>query len=467
MIASAILDGPLGTRIPGRVRRVAERAVLNSMRFQPARQHVTVSPGTPTASLAAVGDIALHFPKQVPGGVDPRRVVEGVAPLLRSADLRLGNLETVFTTGLAPDGPAGRWFLSADPRMVETLLAGGFDAVTCANNHALDFGERGLAESLEVLAQHGVRACGAGSTDEDARAPALMEARGLRVGMLGYGDFTNREGTPGAGPHPADSEDDRVIADVRRLRERVDLVVLQLHWGQEVAMHPLLSHRDRARRFAEAGADVVLCHHAHVIMAVEAWGRSVIAHGLGNFIFGWKPPRGHGWINRAFVLGVHFNAAGVTSAEIIPTGTTEAHGTEVLTGVARREVLGAGHVLAQKLHDDAYLWRVERDCLIRRTGVHLRRLALLARQDDEAGVAERTALLRSPHQQRLFAALRSRPIDGGPELAAYLERVAESADSPRAALAAAHEAARDPVARLRRNLLAISRPEEKKLGRVP
>src|SRR5215207_3253860 len=191
MIANTILDGPLGGRIPGRVRRVAERAVLHSMRFRPARQHVTVSPGTPTASLVAVGDIALHFPKEVPSGVDPRSIVDGVAPLLRSADLRVGNLETVFTTAVAPSGPGGRWFLSADPRMVETLLAGGFDAVTCANNHALDFGARGLADSLDVLAQHGIPACGAGSTDEEARAPALMEARGLRVGMLGYCDFTN------------------------------------------------------------------------------------------------------------------------------------------------------------------------------------------------------------------------------------------------------------------------------------
>jgi poly-gamma-glutamate capsule biosynthesis protein CapA/YwtB (metallophosphatase superfamily) len=464
MIAHAILDGPLGGRIPGRVRRVAERAVLHSMRFHPARRHVTVSPDTPTASLVAVGDIALHFPKEVPGGIDPRSVVDGVAALFRSADLRVGNLETVFTTATAPSGPAGRWFLSADPRMVETLLAGGFDAVTCANNHALDFGERGLAESLDVLAQHGIRACGAGSTDEEARAPALMQARGLRVGMLGYCDFTNVEGKPGAGPHPADSADERVLADVRRLRERVDLVVLQLHWGQELAMHPLLSHRDRARRFAEAGADVVLCHHAHVIMAVEAWGKSVIAHGLGNFIFGWKPPLGHWWSNRAFVLKVRFNAAGVTSAEIIPTATTEEHGTVLLTGGARREVLGAGHVLAEKLHDDAWLWRVERDCLIRRTGVHLRRLA---RREDEASAAERAALLRAPHHQRLLAALRSRPIEGGPELAAYLERVAESADSPRAALAAAREAAREPVARLHRNLLAITLPAGKKVGRVP
>jgi poly-gamma-glutamate synthesis protein (capsule biosynthesis protein) len=434
------------------------------MRFQPARQHVTVSPGTPTASLVAVGDIALHFPKEVPGGVDPRSIVDGVAPLLRSADLRVGNLETVFTPTLAPSGPAGRWILGADPRMIETLLAGGFDAVTCANNHALDFGAAGLAESLDVLREHDIRACGAGSTDEEARAPALMEARGLRVGMLGYCDFTNFERTPGAAPHPADSADDQVLADVRRLRERVDLVVLQLHWGQEVAMHPLLSHRDRARRFAEAGADVVLCHHAHVIMGVEAWGKSVIAHGLGNFIFGWTPPRGHWWGTRAFALKVGFNAAGVTSAEIIPTGTTEAHGTELLTGGARREVLGAAHVLAERLHDDAFLWRVERDCLIRRMIVHLRRLARL---QDEASAAARAAQLRGPHHQRLIVALRSRPIEGGPELAAYLERFMESADSPRAALAVAREATREPVAGLHRDLLAVTLPNSKKVGRVP
>jgi hypothetical protein len=312
-----------------------------------------------------------------------------------------------------------------------------------------------------------------------------MTTHGLSVGMLGYADdFNVYPRWAGAG-RIATTVDDEIVRDIRRLRERVDLVVLQLHWGYEWAMYPLPTHRERARRFAEAGADVVLCHHAHVPMAVEAWKGSIVAHGLGNLLFGYSPAPSHPWRNRSYMLKVSFNASGVTSAELVPTGVALNHCLLELHGTARREVLGAHSVLRRGLSDEPRLAQLEADRVAREALSFVARFSRFARADDadsaqefrfsrfaradDADSAQEFALhLSAPRQRELMAALRDDSRHpAGPELAALLERLAATVGSPRAALLAAREVTTDRVARFTRQLAASPYLRGEILGRLP
>ena len=460
----AFLDGRYAPPLPRRARDTAELAALSAMRFRRDGGQVRVSDEAPSASLVAVGDISFKFDEDAARECR-RELVTGVVPVLRSADLRVANLESVLTVERQKAGPTGS-FLRGAPAHLETLAAAGIDAVTCANNHCLDYGPDALAESLAHLRDAGIGACGAGEGDA-ARAPAILEARGLRVGMLGYTDDCNVAPRWGAGPRAAEANDAEIVEDVRRLRERVDLVVLQLHWGYEWTMYPLLSHRDRARRFAEAGADVVLCHHAHVPMGVEAWRGRVIAYGLGNFLFGWRMPQAHPWRNRAHLLRVDFNERGVTGATIIPCGTVPDGRVVTLGGPARREVLGAHGALRDGLQDDRMLGALETDRTIRQARAYVLRFARAAEQGAAEVVQGMARSLHLPRQRALLAALEEDGIAGGPDVAAHLRTLAGIADSPGAALDAAALAAGTPQWEALERLGAEPRLRHRPLGRIP
>jgi poly-gamma-glutamate synthesis protein (capsule biosynthesis protein) len=466
-----ILEAPLARALPWRCRRWTELVALRSMRFRPEAGEVPVSPGNPTASLIAVGDISLHFYDDeelaVPSPAEPRQLLAAMRPVLRTADLRVANLESVLTRVTRPAREEGK-FLRGDPALAEVLVAAGFDAVTCANNHCLDFGPDGLADSIDNLRRHGIRAAGVGGSAAAAREPVVMSARGLSVGMLGYGDDFNVFPRWEGGVRPAFTNDDEIVEDVARLRERVDLVVLQLHWGYEWSMYPLLTQRDRARRFAEAGADVVLCHHAHVPMAVEAWNGSVIAHGLGNLMWGWNAAPMHPWRNRSYLLKVSFNESGVTTAEIIPCGVRPDHAIVPLAQGPRREVLGAHWALRRGLADSARLTRLESDRVVRESQTLVERFAGIVRSGDADAAQERALHLRAPRQRALIGMLRDGDrFPGGPEIAAALEHVAAEGDSAPGALGAARAAITGSVTARVRELASSPRLLGEPLGRVP
>jgi poly-gamma-glutamate synthesis protein (capsule biosynthesis protein) len=221
-------------------------------------------------------------------------------------------------------------------------------------------------ESLWVLDEHGIQHCGGGDSPDAARASAVLTAKGVRVGMLGYCDDYRPAGAGRLAP-AAVFDDRLILADIKALRPKVNLLVLQLHWGYEFALYPLLTHRERAGSFAAAGADLVLCHHAHVPMGLEITGKSLIAYGLGNFIFPlFQYQRiGHPWTDRSFALKAHFSKSGIVSAELVPVGIAEDHYAHVLESGARNEMRGALGLLSQRLLDDRKLARIEHDRMTR------------------------------------------------------------------------------------------------------
>ncbi|MDI9330831.1 MAG: CapA family protein [Alphaproteobacteria bacterium] len=242
------------------------------------------SPAT-TVSMIFVGDLMLaETPGQlIARGVDPLR---HVAPLLREADVRIANLETVVArSGQAV--PNKIYTFRAHPRVLPVLKR-HFDAVSLANNHTGDFGRVALTEMLSLLHEAGLPWFGDGLDLARAHRPLIIERKGVRIALLGYNEFFPRSFEADhdrAGV--AWSDDERVVRDIRlaRTHDRADVVIPFMHWGVEY--EPLASERQRrlARRMIDAGADVVIGTHPHVTQEIETYRGKPIFYSLGNFVF--------------------------------------------------------------------------------------------------------------------------------------------------------------------------------------
>jgi poly-gamma-glutamate synthesis protein (capsule biosynthesis protein) len=210
-----------------------------------------------------------------------------LVPLFRQADLAFGNLETPVapTTGR----PGVPFQFNAPASLPAALRASGFTVLSTANNHAFDQGPKGVSETLGRLVEEHLITIGSGEDRSRAEVTQIVERQGLRIAFMGFTDIFNidlnhRATEPWV--RPLDLEP--TIQAVREARSRADLVVVSIHWGNEYQHQPTKRQRDIAQALAEAGCDVILGHHPHVLQPVElieAGGRRVlVAYSLGNFI---------------------------------------------------------------------------------------------------------------------------------------------------------------------------------------
>ncbi len=246
------------------------------------------SPGPVT--LLACGDVLLS--RTVADMIDRngyRWPFRHVRDLVSSADIAFCNLENPasFTGSPYPGKPAEVTF-RAPPGALFGLKWAGFDVVSLANNHMNDYGPAAIRETLDYLDLLGIARTGAGIDETSARAPAVLEARGARVGFLAYAEGIWSV-LPAASERPgvALADPARLAADIASLRKtaRPDYIVVSVHWGEEHERHPRQAQRDFGRAAIDAGADLVLGHHPHVLQSLERYREGFIVYSLGNFVF--------------------------------------------------------------------------------------------------------------------------------------------------------------------------------------
>jgi poly-gamma-glutamate capsule biosynthesis protein CapA/YwtB (metallophosphatase superfamily)/outer membrane protein assembly factor BamB len=248
----------------------------------------------------------------------------GLRPLLRDADLAVANLESALTTQGQPlDKP---YLVRAHPRWGQTLVEGGIDLVTLANNHVLDYGPAGLDETLDTLGALDIAAVGAGRSPEEAVRPALADLDGVRVAVLDYAasrwDTADASQSADAPPPPDIPPTDRlawavpeeVQAAVRAARDQADVVVVVLHAGTEYAAAPSPDQVAVAHAAIDAGADLVVGHHPHVTQTVERYRDGLIVYSLGDALF--DIPRQAAMLGH--LLRVYVTREGLVRAELWP-----------------------------------------------------------------------------------------------------------------------------------------------------
>ncbi|MCB9677254.1 MAG: CapA family protein [Alphaproteobacteria bacterium] len=258
-------------------------------------------------TLVAVGDVLPH--RRVKAAAAEHgweAVLAGVSERIAAADIAFANLESP----VAPDhdkGVHGEVF-NAPGSLVDGLAAVGFDVLSMANNHVWDQGADGMLETRDRVRAAGMQPVGVGETCAEAEAPVLVERNGIRVAFVALTDLVNTPtaravaaaGLPGCAFVPGEEcttscepdrdalwypiQAERVHAAIARARGEADVVVVSAHWQVEYITEPLPDYRGLAHGFLEAGADVVLGHHPHVLQPVETVGDGVIAYSLGNFV---------------------------------------------------------------------------------------------------------------------------------------------------------------------------------------
>jgi poly-gamma-glutamate capsule biosynthesis protein CapA/YwtB (metallophosphatase superfamily) len=302
-LADGRVDDPAFTVLPASALGPRTRALsvdgvdpLRQPEEYPLRTEAS-GPQVPVVTLTVVGDIMLgRGVAEASRGIDhPAPALRPTARRLARADITVGNFESTLSRAGTPT--QGGDSFAADPAVVEGLREAGFDVLSLANNHLGDFGDRALVQTVRRLRAGGVDTFGAGATVRRAWQPAVVVREGVRFGFLGFNAIGETPavapGQPGAvsvGMPPRTGPLDlaalgRFEDAVRRLDQRVDVVVVMPHWGTQYTHRPEPVQSRVARRLVRAGADVVVGGHPHWVQGMEMVGRGLVVHSLGNFVF--------------------------------------------------------------------------------------------------------------------------------------------------------------------------------------
>ncbi len=291
------------------------------------RVAVHEGPGDGRLNVNFVGDIFTGRGYETSGGIiDTQGIGALFTPTLpifgQAADVNVGNLEVSYTDRGTPH-PTKSVVFRSEPRNIAGLTVAGVDLVTIGNNHIIDYGEIGMLDTMAGLDGLGIPYCGAGSNETFALQPAFWSQNGVRLGFLGLCNRTGREWNyqpfldAGADkPGFAYLLPPNVASAIAATRPQADLVIVQSHSGTEYDQtipagggavpadfdveavdkadtapefrflnEPTPSERDLRHQVLDAGADVLINHHPHVLQGFESYHGKLIAHSLGNFVF--------------------------------------------------------------------------------------------------------------------------------------------------------------------------------------
>ena len=209
-----------------------------------------------------------------------------IAELLQKPDFTIANLETPITT--RGDQQQKQYTYRSSPDALPAFKAAGFDIVNLANNHILDYGQDGLLDTIKALDAKEILHTGAGKNLEEAYRPVIVEKNGIKVAFLGFSHKVPDNSWKAGKNQPGTTQlydPKQAVKTIEETRDKADLVVVMAHWGEEKAEKPLEEHRKMARSFIDAGADLIVGTHPHVLQGLEHYQGKWIAYSLGNFLF--------------------------------------------------------------------------------------------------------------------------------------------------------------------------------------
>lgn len=244
------------------------------------------SDAPPTARFLAVGDVLLSrgVAAAIEEAGDPRLVYGGMKHVFERVDFVFANLEFPFAEKTVV--PVRGNVFNAPRAWVEGLVEHRFRILNLANNHAMDQGEQGLFDTIALLREHALSPFGAGKNEREAWTPAVIEVRGIRIGFVGASYASINDSGDTWLRHVARIEDKgRLRSAIAEVRERADFVVATMHAGIEYVPVPFGPQILFAKAAIDAGADIVIGAHPHVVQPVELHRGRYVFHSLGNFIF--------------------------------------------------------------------------------------------------------------------------------------------------------------------------------------
>jgi len=257
-----------------------------------------------SALFLATGDIGMNRE-------NPDSIFDGVREILKRGDLVFGQLEPCLANKGSPAAQC-RLPMRCDPAGGGAIKKAGYDVISFATNHCMDWGREGFFETLDVLKRNGLNVIGAGKDIFEARKPYIAEINGTKIGFLGYNtilpqDYYANEDRPGCAPmrgvtfyeqvehdqpgtpckiHTFPNRDDlkAMLQDIDLLRPKVDILMISIHWGLHFIPALIADYqRDVAHAAIDHGADIILGHHTHILKGIEVYKGKAIFYSLANF----------------------------------------------------------------------------------------------------------------------------------------------------------------------------------------
>jgi len=245
-------------------------------------------PEEPTVALTFVGDVMMS------GNVEKRLLEKGfdfpfehVRSLFLQDDYTIANLETPITLRGTPSENK-EFVYKSSPEAIPAMKEAGIDAVNLANNHSMDQGVEGLLDTFSTLDAHQIAYVGAGKNAKRAYAPVYVEKKGVRIALLGFSRVIPQVSWYAGKDQPglaATYDPALAVQAIQEAKKEADLVIVIAHWGKEKVDFPVDYQQALARTYIDAGADLIVGGHPHVLQGFEQYRGKWVAYSMGNFIF--------------------------------------------------------------------------------------------------------------------------------------------------------------------------------------
>ena len=245
-------------------------------------------PKSRQVTLLFVGDIMLdrgvEFEIKKNGNNNFRFPFLKIAKELQEADILFGNLEGPISDKGQKVGSI--YSFRMDPKVIDGLTFAGFDVLSIANNHMLDYGRMAMTDTFLRLKESGIDYVGAGFDENEAYAPKIKEVNGTKIAFLAFTNLyaLSWEAVADKSGMALFSKD-KLEGTIKNAKNRSDLVVVSFHFGDEYKTSPTQEQKTIAHLAIDFGADLVIGHHPHVTEPLEEYKGRYIAYSLGNFIF--------------------------------------------------------------------------------------------------------------------------------------------------------------------------------------
>jgi len=306
---------------------------------EPTTTSTTSTTEAPSLTVAAGGDV--QGDRMVGKYIDAHggaAALANVAPYLKAADLAFVNLEGP----ISDKGTKFAWkeyTFRSRLALMDGLTSAGIDLVSTANNHAVDCGTAGALDTIARLDKAGIAHAGSGADVSAARSPAILDSPAGKVAVLAFTD-KYAPGFAAGTDHPGVAtigDGSKVVEAIQAAKQKAEYVVVFFHWGIEYQSQIQSYQRTLAHRCIDAGADLVLGSHPHVIEGIEVYKDKLIAYSLGDFVFDHRP----GITGQSFVLRVTLSKSGPPIARVVPVYLDNTYGIpSPVTGSTADSILG-------------------------------------------------------------------------------------------------------------------------------
>ena len=287
--------------------------------------------------MIAVGDIMLsrEVERKMINNGDFKYPFLKTAEKTKTGDIIFGNLETSIINGRAIQN--NEMVFRTDLRAVEGLVFAGFNVLSLANNHIMNFGRDGLESTIKILDENNISHIGAGMSEEEIYKPVIKDIKGTKFAFLGFTyNFDQRKSSNGEIYGMANMSIAKMEENVKKTKSKNDIVIVSMHAGTEYKISSSSFQENFAQRAIDAGADLIIGHHPHVVQNVQKYKQGYIIYSLGNFVFDQM------WSNETrlgAIAEITFQNKKIKSIEFIPVKIYDYSQPAILEGTEAEMIL--------------------------------------------------------------------------------------------------------------------------------